>query len=362
MTSTSTSTSTSTGTTTTHYGSAVVTLPSDTEIKIHRVFDAPATLVFDVWTTPQHVRRWWGSIDAPLTECTIDLRVGGNWRYVTRTQGGVELGWHGTYEEILVPGRLVSTEVFEGFPDAESLNTLTLVERDGQTMLEVLVRHRTKENRDGHVNSGMEAGMQKCMNEVDDILAELITSVATRTVADRYRNVAERFTQRIREVSEADWERPAPCEGWVTRDVVRHLVEWVPALLLTGADVTIPAGPSVDADPVGAWLTLSDAIQTVLDDPTTATRTFNHPQAGIHPLDTAIGMFILGDVLIHTWDIARAAGLDESLDETEVEGMYFGMLPLDEMLRSSGHYGPRVHVADHADTQTKLIAFTGRLP
>lgn len=353
---------TSTQTTATRYGSAVVSLPSDTEIKITRVFDASATLLFDVWTTPKHVRRWWGSAEAPLTECAIDLRVGGDWRHVTRTQDGVELGWHGTYQEIVAPLRLVSTEVFEGFPEVESLNTLTLVEHGGQTTLEVLVRHRTKENRDGHVNSGMEVGMQKCMNEIDDILAEQPTITATPTVADRYRNVAGRFTQRITEVSDDAWDRPAPCEGWVTRDVVRHLVGWIPSLLATGADLTMPTGPSVDADPVGAWRTLSDAIQAVLDDPTTATRTFNHPQAGSHPLDTAIGMFILGDVLIHTWDVARAAGLDESLDQAEVEGMYNGMLPLDEMLRSSGHYGPRVNVADEADTQIKLIAFTGRHP
>jgi uncharacterized protein (TIGR03086 family) len=357
-------TTTSTQTTATRYGSAVVSLLSDTEIKITRVFDAPAKLVFDVWTTARHVRRWWGSAEAPLTECSIDLRVGGDWRYVTRTQDGVELGWHGTYQEIGAPSRLVSTEVFEGFPDAESLNTLTLVEHGAQTTLEVLVRHRTKENRDGHVNSGMEVGMQKCLNKIDDILAEqrAIVATPTPTVADRYRTVAGRFTQRLTEVSDDAWNRPAPCEGWVTRDVVRHLVGWIPSLLSTGADLTMPTGPSVDVDPVGAWRTLSDAIQAVLDDPTTAKRTFKHPQAGSHPLDTAIGMFILGDVLIHTWDVARAAGLDESLDETEVEGMYHGMLPLDQMLRSSGHYGPRVNVADTADTRTKLIAFTGRHP
>ncbi len=345
------------------YGSAVVTLPTDFEIRITRVFEAPAALVFDVWTTPKHVRCWWGSNKAPLTECTIDLRVGGGWRYVTRNQEGIELGWHGIYKEIDAPIRLVSTEVFEGFPDAESLNTLTLNENEGKTTLIVVVRHKSKENRDGHINSGMEAGMQQCMNRVDDILSELATDDnATPSVADRYRNVAGHFTQRLSEVNADAWERPAPCEGWVTRDIVRHLVGWIPALLATGANLTMPTGPSVDVDPVKAWQTLNDAIQTILDDPATATRTFNHPQAGTHPLDSAIGMFILGDVLIHTWDVARAAGLDESLDHNEVEGMYFGMLPLDEMLRSSGHYGPRVTVADTADMQTKLIAFTGRHP
>jgi uncharacterized protein YndB with AHSA1/START domain len=181
-----------TNTTTTRYGSAVVTLPSEVEIKITRIFSAPAALVFAAWTTPKHVRRWWGSSDAPLIECTIDLRVGGDWRYVTRMHDGVELGWHGTYTEIERPCRLVSTEVFEGFPDAQSLNTLTLEEYEGTTTLTVLVRHASQANRDGHVNSGMESGMQQCMNRVDDILAEL-----TQSVAERYRNVAGRFTQRV---------------------------------------------------------------------------------------------------------------------------------------------------------------------
>ena len=358
---------------TTRYGSAIVTLPSDLEIRITRVFDAPAALVFEVWTAPKHVRRWWGREEAPVVVCDIDLRVGGTWRYVTRAADGAELGWHGTYQEITAPNRLVSTEVFEGYPDAEALNTLTLEEHDGQTMLTALVLHRSKENRDGHINSGMEAGMQPTLDRVEDILGELtgkltgelagaLTGTAENVVAARYRSVAGRFTERAAEVSDAAWENAAPCDGWVTRDVIRHLVDWVPPFLATGSDVTLPSGPSVDVDPVGAWRTLSDGIQSVLDDPQVATRQFAHPQAGTHPLDAAIGMFILGDVLVHTWDLARAAGLDESLDATEVEGMYNGILAYDEALRSSGHYGARVDVPEDADVQTKLIAFTGRTP
>lgn len=351
------------------HGSAVVTLPSDLEISITRVFDAPAALVFEVWTTPKHVRRFWARDDAPLTVCDIDLRVGGSWRYVTRSTDGTELGWHGTYKAIDAPVRLVSTEVFEGYPDGEALNTLVLDEHDGQTTMTVLVLHSSKENRDGHVNSGMESGLQLTLDCVEDILAELSAEVAALsaeaagpTVADRYRNVAGRFTARVAEVPADAWDNPAPCEGWVARDVVRHLVEWVPPFLASGSDVTIPNGPSVEADPLGAWTTLSNAIQAVLDDPGVGERTFSHPQAGTHALDAAIGMFILGDVLVHTWDLARSTGLDETLDEDEVHSMYAGMLPLDAMLRGSGHYGARVEAPDDAHEQTKLIAFTGRQP
>jgi uncharacterized protein (TIGR03086 family) len=180
--------------------------------------------------------------------------------------------------------------------------------------------------------------------------------------ADRYRRVAGTFTDRAREVPADEWDNPAPCEGWVARDVVRHMVDWMPALLESGADVQLPSGPSVDDDPVAAWTTLSDGIQALLDDPETASKPFSHPQAGDHQLDDAIGMFIVGDVLVHTWDLARATGLDETLDPEEVAAQYEGMEPMDEVLRASGHYGPRVAVPDDADMQTKLIAFTGRQP
>jgi uncharacterized protein (TIGR03086 family) len=182
------------------------------------------------------------------------------------------------------------------------------------------------------------------------------------SLADRYRNVAARFTETVAGVPADAWDNPAPCEGWVARDVVGHLVGWFPPLLHDAAGIDLPAGPSVDDDPLGAWTTLSDAVQQLLDDPTTATKTFSHALAGTHPLDQAIGMFFLGDVLLHTWDLARATGQDERLDPSEVSAMLAGMLPLDEMLRASGQYGPRVEVADDADEQTRLIAFIGRQP
>lgn len=157
-------------TTMTRHGSATVTTPSDREILITRTFDASAARIFDAWTTPESVRQWWGSEEAPMVECEIDLRVGGSWRYVTRGQDGTEFAWHGTYREVERPGRLVSTEVFEGFPDAEAVNTATLTEQDGITTLSVTVLHASKENRDGHLNSGMEAGMQVVFDRLEDLV------------------------------------------------------------------------------------------------------------------------------------------------------------------------------------------------
>ena len=181
-------------------------------------------------------------------------------------------------------------------------------------------------------------------------------------MADRYRRVSGRFTQRAHEVPDGAWERPAPCDGWVARDVVRHMVDWMPSFLVSAGGPELPTGPSVDDDPVGAWSTMSDGIQALLDDPTVAASEIRHPRAGTHALGDAIGMFFLGDVVVHTWDLARATGLDETLDPDEVSRMLRGMEPLDDVLRASGQYGPKVEVPADADEQTRLIAFTGRRP
>jgi uncharacterized protein (TIGR03086 family) len=125
--------------------------------------------------------------------------------------------------------------------------------------------------------------------------------------------------------------------------------------------IEFPTGPSVDDDPAGAWEALNDAIQTAVDDPEIAAREFDM-RVGRYRVDDAVATFFLGDVLVHTWDLARATGLDETLDPDEVHSMYEGMQPIDEVLRESGHYGPRVEVPDDADEQARLIAFTGRQP
>jgi uncharacterized protein (TIGR03086 family) len=338
----------------TNHGSATVTLPSDTEILITRTFAAPRTLVWEALTTPHHLLRWWGPDWCPMVRCTIDLRPGGTWRYIARDVDGHELAWSGTYRDITPFERVVSTEMFEPFPEAESLNTMTLTERDGVTTLQSLVQHSSRENRDGHVHSGMEKGMQASFDRLDDLL----------DVPDgpgvRYRRVAAQFDARVRAMPDDRWDSPAPCEGWVARDVVAHLVEWVPYVIGPGG-VEFPV---LDAttDPVGAWTAFDGTLQAALDDPEVAGRRFDAGPPGEMTVEAAINMLVVGDVLIHTWDLARAGGLDDTLLADIVTEMLVGMEPLDDMLRASGHYGPRVIVAADADDQTKLIAFTGRTP
>lgn len=152
------------------HGTATVTLPSDTEILITRRFDAPAARVFEACTTPELVKRWWGFETSEWLVCEIDLRVGGTWRYLTREEGGFEVGFHGEYREVDAPHRVVSTETFEGFPDAHSVNTMTLEEVDGVTTMTTLVVHQSKEHRDGHIESGMEGGMNVSMDRLEDLV------------------------------------------------------------------------------------------------------------------------------------------------------------------------------------------------
>lgn len=158
------------------HGSAVVTMPSDTEILIVRAFDAPAELVFKAYTTPNLVKRWWGFETAEWLVCEIDLRVGGHWRYVVR-DGGMEVGFHGEYREIDGPRRLVSTEVYEGapVPDPEAAGTLNIVsldEVDGVTTMSALVQAPSKEVRDAIIDSGMEGGLQVSYDRLEDVVRQ----------------------------------------------------------------------------------------------------------------------------------------------------------------------------------------------
>lgn len=177
----------------------------------------------------------------------------------------------------------------------------------------------------------------------------------------RYRKVADTFGERVRAVPDNAWDNPAPCEGWVARDVVGHLTEWLPHFFFEPWGIDAPPIPSAADDPVAAWEALDTAIRSAFDDPAIASAQRDTPM-GPSTFEQSFDMIGTTDVLLHTWDLARATGLDETLDADEVHQLLVGMEPMDEMLRQSGHYGPRVAVPDDADEQTKLIAFIGRQP
>jgi uncharacterized protein YndB with AHSA1/START domain len=154
-------------------GTAVVTLPTDTQILITREFDAPKHLVYKAWTTPELIKRWWSGERGEVTLAEVDLRVGGMWRYVLIANAGFEVAFHGEYREIVPNERLVNTEVYEAIPDDFAVDTLTLSEEDGRTTLTMLVDHNSKEARDGHIDSGMEGGMQEAMDKLEKVAISL---------------------------------------------------------------------------------------------------------------------------------------------------------------------------------------------
>src|SRR3954470_5839251 len=156
-------------------GSAILTLPSDTEILMVREFDAPRELVFKAYTTPDLVKRWWAGKRGTVTIVEIDLRVGGRWRYVMVADGGFEVAFHGAYQEVVANEKLVNTEIFEGAPDAgAAIVTCTFEDiGDGRTRLHMLTGVESQEIRDAIIATGMESGAQEGLDILEQIAIEL---------------------------------------------------------------------------------------------------------------------------------------------------------------------------------------------
>lgn len=184
-------------------------------------------------------------------------------------------------------------------------------------------------------------------------------SLSDLSPAQRHRAVAADFSAVAAQVR--DWDAPSPVPEWRARDVVAHLVEWFPGFL-AGGGVTLPAVPDPREDPVGAWRQHTDAVQALLDDPATADAPFEHPRVPPQSLAETIGAFYTADVFMHTWDLARAGGVEVELDPEFCRELVDGMATIEDLLRSSGQYGPAVPVPDDADPQTRMVAFIGRDP
>ncbi|KYF92653.1 ATPase [Sorangium cellulosum] len=151
-----------------------VTTPSEQEIHMTRLFNAPRHLVFEAMTKPEHVKRWWGCLGEgySVPVCEIDLRPGGAWRFVNRHPHG-EAAFHGEYKEITPPSRLVYTEIFEMYPDTVSLVTSVLTEEGGKTRVTTTTRYPSKEVRDAVIASGMEHGAALSYDRLEDLVAQL---------------------------------------------------------------------------------------------------------------------------------------------------------------------------------------------
>lgn len=178
-------------------------------------------------------------------------------------------------------------------------------------------------------------------------------------IAERYDRITAQFTARVRGVPAGAWDNPSPCEGWTARDVVRHLVDWIPGFF-GSQGVEFPPIPSVDDDPVAAWETVQVTIAAVLADPEMADRQISTPFS-TQSLAETVDMIVTGDVFTHTWDLARATGQDDTLDPEQLQIMLGGMGAIpDEVFRGDGMFGPQLDVPAGADDQTKFLAYVGR--
>lgn len=151
-----------------------VSTPSDQEIRITRMFDAPRHLVFEAMTRPEHVKQWWGRLGEgySVPVCEIDLRPGGAWRFVNRHPKG-EAVFYGVYREIAAPERLVFTEIYEPFPDAESVVSSVFTEENGKTRMTVTVLYPSAEVRDMVIKTGMAKGAAISYDRLEDLVREL---------------------------------------------------------------------------------------------------------------------------------------------------------------------------------------------
>lgn len=176
--------------------------------------------------------------------------------------------------------------------------------------------------------------------------------------AEQHAYDAERFAALTEAASSEDWSRPSPVAAWTAKDVVGHLVEWLPGFL-SRADVTLTP-VEVDGDPAAAWRQRAAEVQHLLEE--RGDTVFESPMLGRLTLDRAIHQFYTTDVWMHSWDLARALGVDIDLGEERCAAVLAGMEQMEDVIRGSGQFGPRVPVPDDASAQDQLIGFIGRDP
>lgn len=154
--------------------SAIVSLNSEADIMITRAFTAPRALVFEAWTTPEHVRRWYGTGEMRMTACEIDLRVGGRWRYVLeQADGGATHEFSGEFIDVTPPECLITTERYDAFPGGDHVNTMTLTEEQGVTAMHLHARYASRADRDGRMADGLEEGVQSTLDRFAALLDAL---------------------------------------------------------------------------------------------------------------------------------------------------------------------------------------------
>jgi uncharacterized protein (TIGR03086 family) len=179
-------------------------------------------------------------------------------------------------------------------------------------------------------------------------------------VSERYRRLAGALTEKIEQVPSDGWSSQSPCENWTARDLVRHLVD-VHGMFMGMVGRQLRPGPDVESDPLGAWTSARDQVQSDLDDPERANTEFDGV-SGRSTFAAAVDRFICFDLNIHGWDLARATGQDERIEPAELPKLWATAESFGDAIRSENVCGPPVEVPDDAPEQDRLIAFLGRHP
>lgn len=175
---------------------------------------------------------------------------------------------------------------------------------------------------------------------------------------DRYTGLADQFAARVEGASADTWDTPSPCEGWTARDVVAHVVD-SQRRMVASLDGTEPESMGPDEDPKEAWRSSYAALKDRLADPANLEKQVAGPM-GPMPVELVLGRMAATDVLVHTWDLARATGQDETLDQDAVQHAFDGLRPMDAMIRRPGVFGPAVAAPEGSDVQTEFLSFLGR--
>lgn len=176
--------------------------------------------------------------------------------------------------------------------------------------------------------------------------------------SDRYRRLSTSFAHRIAAVPEDAWDNQSPCSEWTTRGVVKHVVD-AQGMFVGFIGAELGTVPNVDNDPAGAWDAVSGTVQDLLENPATATQEFDG-FFGRTSFESAVDRFLCLDLIIHGWDVARAAGLDEHIDSDDVRAARATFESFGDALRAPGVCGPELPAPPGADEQTKLLRFLGR--
>lgn len=333
----------------------------DRQVRISRRFAAPRGLVFDAHTRPELVRRWVGPATWTFTDCTIDLRVGGTYRYVMRGPEGDELVLHGTFDVVDPPSLLVTREsVSDDWTGGETRNTTTFDEVDGVTTVTLIIEFASAASRDAALATRMSEGVAEGFVRLDALLA-------TGTPGAAYRRRADRFESLVTAVDPARWDDPSPCEGWRARDVVAHIVEMHDVMLRPAGRSLSPA-PSAATDPVAAFRAARADVEALLGDHTAVAAETDAP-LGRMTVGRHIDAVMSNDLVLHGWDLARATGLDDTIDPDEVAELWPGLEHVPDEMRIPDHYGPgvvvfgpEVPVPEDAPLQDRLLGKIGRDP